>query len=123
MAIEYRMTLACGTPVELLAERAFPAPEERPTGAPPLLSATLFDRYGFQVHLAAGENGYLDADGWEWKPPAYVSINFRFDKFADREWVVTNMITAVRRVLTTGPEDAAFIFNGDVLLLTRFYGN
>ena len=30
------------------------------------------------------------------------------------------MLTVVRRVLDTGNEDAALIFNGDILLFTRF---
>jgi hypothetical protein len=32
------------------------------------------------------------------------------------------MLTAVRRVLDTGPEDATLVLNGDVLLLTGFHG-
>lgn len=113
MAIEYRLALAGVTPAELVAARAFP---ERPT----------FERYGFHVFVSAGRNGYFDAiadDGeWRWEPPDYVAIDFRLDKFADREWAVTNMAAAMHRVLTTGPEDGAFTFNGDVLLFTRVGG-
>lgn len=32
------------------------------------------------------------------------------------------MLTAVQRVLETGPEDAVLVLNGDVLLLARFGG-
>ncbi|GID26626.1 SitI3 family protein [Paractinoplanes brasiliensis] len=32
------------------------------------------------------------------------------------------MLTVVRRVLDSGDEDAAFVFNGDNLLLARFGG-
>lgn len=48
-----------------------------------------------------------------------VRIGFRLDKSADARWAVTNMLTVVRRVLDTGPEDATFDFNGDVLLFAR----
>ncbi|MEV6298949.1 SitI3 family protein [Actinoplanes sp. NPDC051861] len=37
-------------------------------------------------------------------------------------WKVASMIDVVRRVLDSGPEDAALTQNGDVLLLTRFDG-
>ena len=113
MAIEYRLALAGATPVELIAARAFPDPVR-------------FERDGFHAFLAARRNGYFDTasdDGdWQWEPPDYVAIDFRLDKFADRERVVTTMVTVVHRVLTTGPEDGAFTFNGDVLLFTRFAG-
>ncbi|AGZ46444.1 SitI3 family protein [Actinoplanes friuliensis] len=126
MALEYRLVLAGDTPVEQVAGRAFPDPEELPTGVIPLLTADLFDRYGFSVAVRAGRNGYVDVESdegsWEWEPEAYVSLSFRMDKFADQPPLVINMLTAIRRVLNTGSEDAAFILNGDVLLLTRFDG-
>ena len=126
MALEYRLTLSSETPVDQVAQRAFPDPAERPKGTPPLLSADLYDRFGFEVSMRAGRNGYVDVESddgsWEWEPDAYVSATFRMDKFADESWTVTNMLTIVRRVLDTGPEDAAFVFNGDILLFTRFGG-
>jgi hypothetical protein len=113
MAIEYRLALAGTTPVDALTARAFPRPAR-------------YDLDGFHAFVSAGRNGYFDAisdDGeWRWEPPAYTGINFRLDKFADRERVVTNMVTVISRVLSTGPEDGAFTFNGDVLLLARFDG-
>jgi hypothetical protein len=127
MALEYRLTLAGDTPVELLAARAFPEPEDRPTGTPPILRAALSEKLGFLVTIRSGQNGYLDAtsdDGdWEWEPGPYVAVGFRLDKDVDREQSVTNMATAIRRVILSGSEDAAFLFNGDVLLFTRFNGN
>jgi hypothetical protein len=126
MALEYRLTLAGTTPVDQVAERTLPDPAERPTGTAPLLSAALFERYGFNVTVRAGQNGYLDVESdqgsWEWEPESYVSVTFRMDKLADSNWNVVNMLMAVRRVLETGPEDAALVLNGDVLLLTRFDG-
>jgi hypothetical protein len=126
MALEYRLTLAGTTPLEEVAARALPNVEERPIGTPPLLSANLFERYGFLLTVNAGRDGYFDAESedgrWEWKPEAYVAVGFRMDKFGEFQWEVINMLTVVRRVLDTGPEDAAFAFNGDVLLLARFDG-
>jgi hypothetical protein len=126
MALEYRLTLAGGTPVDLLAQRAFPEAAERPTGIAPRLFADHKERYGFSVTIVSGQAGYLALDTgeewWEWEPESYIRVNFRLDKFAEIRWVVTNMLTVVRRVLDTGPEDAAFDFNGDVLLLARLKG-
>lgn len=126
MALEYRVTFLSDTPVDLVAAHAFPERDDRPTGAPPILRATHFEKYGFQVVVRSGEHGTLDAmsdDGdWEWEPDPYVAVGFRLDKFADRQWVITNMMTVVRRLLLAGSEDAAFLFNNDVLLFTRFKG-
>jgi hypothetical protein len=126
MALEYSFTLAGDTPLDQVAERALPDPAERPTGTAPLLSADLYDRYGFAVTVLAGRNGYFAAEGdagmWEWEPPAYVSVGFRMDKFADEESHVLNMLTVIQRLLQSGREDAALILNGDYLLLTRLNG-
>src|SRR4051794_24005903 len=126
MALEYRLTLAGATPVEQVAQRAFPDPADRLQGTPPLLSADFYDRLGFEVSLRAARNGYVDVESddgsWEWEPGAYVSATFRLDKSAEESWTIRNMLTIVRRLLDTGPEDAAFVFNGDILLFTRFGG-
>ncbi|MEV4639149.1 SitI3 family protein [Actinoplanes sp. NPDC049548] len=126
MALEYELTLAGETPVEQIAERALPDPSERPTGTPPLLSADLYERYGFGVTVLADDDGYLevraDQGRWEWEPASNVSLTFRMDKDAAPEWTVINMLTVIRRVLSTGPENAAFILNGNELLFTRFDG-
>jgi hypothetical protein len=126
MALEYRLTLASDTPVEVVAARAFPDRDDRPAGVPPILRANHFDKYGFQVTVRGGPNGYLDAtadDGdWEWEPGGFVAVGFRLDKDADREWAHTTMAAVIRRILATDPDDAAFTFNGDVLLFTRFSG-
>ena len=126
MALEYRLMIDGTTPVEEVARRALPDREERPTGIPPVLSVDLADRYGFDVSVRAGQNGYVDVDSdqgpWEWEPKAYVSVTFRMDKFADPVWEVINMLTIVRRVLGSGSEDAILVVNGDMLLLARFGG-
>ncbi|PRY27993.1 SitI3 family protein [Pseudosporangium ferrugineum] len=126
MAIEYRLTLAGSTPVERLAERALPDPDERPAGTESPLSVNLDDRLGFAVFVSAGRDGYFDVESddgpWEWEPELHVSVTFRMDKEADPQWKVTNMITIVRRVLATGPEDAVLVLNGDYVLLKRFGG-
>lgn len=123
MALEYRLTLAGDTPVGEVAERAFPEPSERPIGIAPQLTADHKQAYGFDVTVQAGRDGYLDLEtddgSWEWEPASYVRVAFRLDKFADARWAVTNVLTVVRRVLDTGPEDATFDFNGDLLLFAR----
>lgn len=126
MAIEYSMTLAGDSPVNVVAERAFPEAGERPIGIAPRLSADHKEKYGFDVTVLAGQDGYLDLEtddgSWEWEPDAYVRIGFRLDNSVDARWAVTNVLTVVRRVLDTGPEDATFDFNGDILLFARRNG-
>jgi hypothetical protein len=126
MSVDYRLTLGGNPPVNQVAERALPDPGERPTGVPPILSVNLYEKYGFGVNVRTGRNGYVDAESddglWEWEPAEYAAVAFQMDKFADPAWKVTNMLTIVRRVLDTGPEDAALVLNGDVLIFTRFSG-
>lgn len=123
MALEYRLTLAGETPVDQVAGRAFPEASERPIGIAPRLFADHTEKLGFSITIVGARDGFLDLltdDGsWEWEPAAYVRVGFRLDKFADVRWVVTNMLTVVRRVLDTGTEDATFDFNGDILLFAR----
>ena len=45
MATQYKLTLAGDTPVNQVAERAFPAADDRPTGVAPVLVADLNDRH------------------------------------------------------------------------------
>ena len=126
MALEYRLTLAGRTPLEQVGERAFPDVSERPTGDGSVRWTDLLEEYGFNVSVREGRNGFIevisDAGDWEWEPAEYVSMTFRMDKFADPAWNVVNMLIVVRRVLDSGREDAAFAFNGDVLLLARLDG-
>jgi hypothetical protein len=127
MALEYRLTIAGDTPVNQVAERAFPEADERPTGVAPRLAADHKEKYGFDVTVVAGQGGYFDLEtddgSWEWEPEFYVRVEFRLDKSADARWAVTNLLTVVRRVLDTGPEDATFDFNGDILLFVRHDGD
>ncbi|WP_433718047.1 SitI3 family protein [Actinoplanes sp. CA-051413] len=126
MATEYRLTLAGSTLPVLIAERALPEQDERPTGTPQLLAADLSERYGFEVTVRAGQNGYFDAETdtgmWEWEPAAYVAVTFRLDKDAEPDRAVGAMMLIVRRLLQTGPEDAALVLNGNWLLMSRFGG-
>lgn len=125
MPTEYRLIIAGGDPVTL-AERAFPAPDDRPTGTPTLLATDLSDRYGYEVTVRGGTRGYVEIDSargpWEWEPSSYVALTFRLDKDAETGPAVRAVVLAVRRVLSTGPEDAALTLNTDTLLLTRFGG-
>src|SRR5689334_17958886 len=101
MSIDYDLTLAGSTPIERIAERAFPGPAERPIGTAPLLSADLIDQYGFVATVVGGRNGYLDvlADegSWIWKPDPYRQVGFSLDDDADRRWAIINMLTVVRQ--------------------------
>jgi len=123
VALEYRLILAGETPVNQVAERAFPEPGDRPTGVASRLTADHQQKYGFGTTIATGRDGYFDleADGesWEWEPESYTRVEFRLDKSADPLWAVTNMLAVIRRLLDTGPEDATFDFNGDLLLFVR----
>ena len=126
MALEYRLTLAGNTPVNVVAARAFPEANERPAGIAPQLAVDHKEKYGFDVTIVAGRDGYLDLqtdDGsWEWEPESYVGVGFQLDPFADARAVVTNMLTVIRLILVSGPEDATLDFNGDILLLARCNG-
>lgn len=130
MAIEYSLTLAGTTPVEQIAERALPESDERPRqfdpANPSLLSINLDQQYGFAVTVLAGRNAYIAVDSdhgmWEWEPQDYVMVSFRFSTDADTQRAVFNMLRVIRRLLETGPEDAALVLNGDVLLLRRVQG-
>nr|WP_296072731.1 SitI3 family protein [uncultured Actinoplanes sp.] len=126
MALEYRLVLAGPATAEEVAERAMTDTADRPSGDGPLLTADLFAKYGFLLTVRAGKNAYVeveaDDESWLWEPAEYVSVNFRMDKFADLNRSVIHMLTVVRRLLSTGSEDAALVLNGDVLLLTRLHG-
>jgi hypothetical protein len=126
MSIDYDLTLAGSTPIEQVAERAFPASAERPSGIAPLLSADLNNRYGFVATVVGGQRGYVDvlADGgsWTWEPETYRQVGFSLDDDADRHWAIINMLTVVRQVLITGNEDAVLVLNSDILLLARVGG-
>jgi len=124
MALEYGLTLAGETPVYVVAARAFPEASERPSGI--VLFADHKEKYGFDVTVLAERDSYFDLEtddgSWEWEPESDVRVGFRLDKFADLRWAVTNMLSVVRRVLDTGPEDVTFDFNGDILLFARRKG-
>lgn len=126
MATEYRLILAGSTPVEQVAGRALPEPDERPAGTAPLLAADLYDRYGFEVTIRAGQNGYFDAESdngmWEWEPASYVAVTFRMEKNDDSDRALIAMLAVVRRLSDSGSEDAALVLNGNWLLFARFGG-
>jgi hypothetical protein len=126
MALEYRLTLAGDMPAEKVAGRVLPVAAESPAETAPVLHASLRESHGFTVAIRAGKNAYVsaesDGDLWEWEPATYVSVAFRVSKDADHEWAVVNMLAMVWRALDTGSEDAALVFNGDLLLLTRLDG-
>jgi hypothetical protein len=127
MTTEYRLTLAGATPAEVVALRALPDGWECHTPVrTPVWSNESADALGFEVGVHAGANGYFDAEAddghWQWEPAAYVAVTFAVNQDADPERAVLAMLTVIRRVLDTGPEDAAFVLNGDRLLLRRTSG-
>jgi hypothetical protein len=124
VAIDYRLTLAGETPIEEVVERAVPGLAT--TGETPRTGFDLYKDSGFLLAVTSGRNGYFDAEGdddeyWEWAPASYVNVGFRMDK--DRlEEATQNMLSVVARILSTGPEDAALVLDGNALLLTRTDG-
>jgi hypothetical protein len=127
MALEYRLTLAGEIPTHDVATRAFPDPAERPTPYEDILSANLDERRGFQVDVMADQNSYYgsatDTGRWEWEPPSIVDVTFRMDRDPERrEAGLPYLLKVVARLLASGPEDAAFMINGDTVLLTRVNG-
>jgi hypothetical protein len=126
MALEYRLTLAGDVPADQVARQALPVPVESPADTAPVLHAGLRDSHGFNVAIRTGRSAYISAESdnglWEWEPEAYVSVAFRIDKEADHEWAAVNMLAIVWRALEAGSDDAALVFNGDLLLLTRIDG-
>lgn len=127
MSLSYRLTLAGPVTVDELTERAFPDLTERPAGAGPAFAADVHEKYGFIASLRSGRNGYVDIetdDGdWEWEPDPFAAISFDVDDETNRDQLAVNLVTVVRRVLRSGSEDAAFVINGDYLLLGRFGGH
>jgi hypothetical protein len=126
MSLSYRLTLAGHITTDQLAERAFPDPKERPSGPGPTLFVDLHETHGFDVAVRSGRNGHVDAgtdDGdWEWEPDPFAAVSFDIDDVTDRKQLAANLMTVVRRILETGPEDAALVINGDYLLIGRFGG-
>ncbi|BCJ41080.1 hypothetical protein GCM10010168_46220 [Actinoplanes ianthinogenes] len=126
MAIEYRLIVATRNPVEDLANRAFPDPDEHMSGTPPLLLTDLNEKYGFGVTAYAGRDGYLEAEAdngmWEWKPSAFVRFTFHMNKKASLGPSLRAMVGVVERVLDSGAEDVSLDLNGNWLLLTRIDG-
>jgi hypothetical protein len=128
MALEYRLTVATELPAEVIARRAFPDVAERPTttGRPGLLGGDLYDRYGYTVSVLADDQAYIEAADsddamWTWEPPSSVDVTFTLDK-DDPDRGLRHLLPVVTRVLGSGDEDSALIFNGDYLLLNRIGG-
>jgi len=89
------------------------------------ISADLFATRGWSITIASCEGYYVDANTgqapWEWELGPCVLVNFELDTL-QLELASVSAARAVARILATGPEDCAFVQNGDWLLLTRFSG-
>jgi hypothetical protein len=123
VAIEYWLVLEGDLAVDAITTTAFPDPSERPTATG---FADLYDRLGYGVTIRAGNDGYFQGESdpevdWLWKPRRYVQMTFRLDK-AHLQRALRNLLPVVARVLTSGSENAAFLLNGDYLLLSRTHG-
>jgi hypothetical protein len=126
MALEYKLVLIGATSQEQVALRAFPDAEDQFVERPPLITADLRQRRGFQVTIRAKASDYIEVetnDGmWDRKLQDHVSVTFRMDESAESDWYITNMITVVHQLLSTGSEDALLILDHDTLLLARLDG-
>jgi hypothetical protein len=128
MSIEYRLTLAGDIPLEQVAELAAPDATETSTmSGKRMLSAPLYEEYGYVVDITSGSHGYYDAeddDGslWIWEPDTYVDVNFHMRKDDLTDKGTPNMLATVARVLAGRTEDAALVLNSNWLLLTRVGG-
>ena len=128
MAIEYWLVLEGDLPIDTVARAAFPDPAERPaaTGHANLLSNDLYDRYGYGVTIRAGHDGYFQGEAdpevdWLWEPQRFTQLTFRIDK-KDPQGALRNLLPVVARMLDVRSEDAAFLLNGDFVLLSRSNG-
>ncbi|MFG3697582.1 SitI3 family protein [Micromonospora sp. NPDC047620] len=129
MAVEFRLTLAGEIPLDEVAELAAPnAVETRTLSGNRMLTSALNEECGFVVDITSGSHGYYDAeddDGslWVWEPETYVDIDFymRKDVLADKG--IPNVLATTARVLNERSEDAALVFNHNLLLLTRVAGS
>lgn len=128
MSIGYRLTLAGVIPLEdVAALAACGAAEGRTRSGARMLTDARYDDLGYVVDITAGTDGYYEADNdgevaWVWEPDTWVDVNFHMRKDTLSEMGTPNMLTAVARVLAGRHEDAALVFDGNVLLLTRIDG-
>ncbi|GAA1604895.1 SitI3 family protein [Actinoplanes couchii] len=127
MSLDYRLTLATGLTAAQIAERALLPVEAVSWGDGRALGANLSGTLGVDVTLRSARHGYVDADTdgepLEWEPGPFVAITFGLGGSVRSGQAAANMIAVVRRVLETGPEDAALVVNGDYLLVARFGGH
>jgi|GEM_PF-5254524 hypothetical protein len=63
MSIDYRLTLAGEIPLEQVAELVAPGARRTTTrSGKPMLSAPLYEEYGYIVDITSGSNGYHEAE-------------------------------------------------------------
>ncbi|MGC4761406.1 SitI3 family protein [Micromonospora sp. DT46] len=129
MAVEFQLMLAGEITLDEVALLAAPnAVETRTASGNRMLTSALNEECGFVVDITGGTHGYYEAeddDGslWVWEPETYVDIGFymRKDVLADKG--IPNVLATTARVLKERAEDAALMFNYDLLLLTRVAGS
>jgi hypothetical protein len=127
MAIDYHLAIATGASPVAVAALALPdlAVYEAP-GLPGLFTADTPDSLGFGVALRAATDGWVsglidDGSALDWTPEAYISFGFRMSDGDLGETGLSNVLTAIARILATMTDDLAFR-SDDYMYLTRFGG-
>ena len=130
MALDYALTIAGTIPLQQILERAFPTGAERPGvehQGKVWIAKDLFERHGFDMRWRNATNGYhsVDMNGqtWTWEPKEYTRVSFRLNKSFDRKRALATVQKVVSRLLASGTEDMALLFNGEVLLVLRMSGD
>lgn len=128
MSVSYRLTLAGDIRLEDVAALVAPdATEGRTRSGARTLTAARYEDLGYVVDIIGGTHGYYEADDdggslWVWEPNVYVDVSFHMLKDTLLERGEPNVMKAVAHVLAGRTEDAALVFNGNTLMLTRFAG-
>ncbi|MEH0972195.1 SitI3 family protein [Micromonospora sp. CPCC 205546] len=129
MAVEFQLMLAGEIALDEVAPLAAPnAVETRTVSGNRMLTSALNEECGFVVDITGGRHGYYEAeddDGslWVWEPETYVDIGFYMRKDVLVDKGIPNVLATTARVLNERTEDAALLFNHDLLLLTRVAGS
>jgi len=130
MALEYDLTIATAASAADVMSRALPGRLPAEVYANGALFFPLWEELHLGIWAHADTNGYVwarlddqEKRVWEWEPPAYVHLTFRYEKFVDSiEPTHLNMLRIVGRVLAAGSEDLVLRSNGESGVLRRLGG-
>jgi hypothetical protein len=129
MSVSYTLTLAAELTVTELVQLGIAGgidPGALLISDSGLVHADLSDTRGLGLTIRSGRNGYVDAvddsgQRWEWEAAVYAAMGFWPDAVGTID-AVPNLVPIVARVLAVRGEDAALVFDGETLLLTRMAG-